>query len=371
MEADRQHARVVPEDRLDAVAVVDVDVDVRHPLRALVEEVLDADRDVVVDAEAGGLVAHRVVQAPGDVRRVEALAAPHLAGGLDGRADHVRGGDLHALEDGVVVGAQPALLVDRPGRGTHPVHGVDQPPVVHGRDQVVLGHRGVHQLQAAIEDTELAGQPHREVDADGDIGCPNSEVVLREAGVEDDRRRSGAVWHVTHATRVTSDPRAWAAPPRPRQGPPLGCATSIRSPRIRRRPGPGRQHPGRGERPVLAREAEPMSRRSLFLVLGVVLLALVATLLLRVPQVRILFAEERPSAVAGEEAPAIDGRHTVRIAVAGDTGTGDEAQRATVRRIVEDGRGDPHDALLLLGDLIYDDGDADLTDELVTTRSRR
>ena len=81
---------------------------------------------------------------------------------------------------------------------------------------------------------------------------------------------------------------------------------------------------------------------------------------------RILFAEERPSAVAGEEAPAIDGRHTVRIAVAGDTGTGDEAQRATVRRIVEDGRGDPHDALLLLGDLIYDDGDADLTDELVT-----
>jgi predicted phosphodiesterase len=56
----------------------------------------------------------------------------------------------------------------------------------------------------------------------------------------------------------------------------------------------------------------------------------------------------------------------VRIAVAGDTGTGDEAQRATVRRIVEDGRGDPHDALLLLGDLIYDDGDADLTDELVT-----
>ena len=108
-----------------------------------------------------------------------------------------------------------------------------------------------------------------------------------------------------------------------------------------------------------------MSRRSLFLVLGVVLLALVATLLLRVPQVRILFAEERPSAVAGEEAPAIDGRHTVRIAVAGDTGTGDEAQRATVRRTFEDGRGDPHDALLLLGDLIYDDGDADLTDELV------
>ena len=34
-----------------------------------------------------------------------------------------------------------------------------------------------------------------------------------------------------------------------------------------------------------------MSRRSLFLVLGVVLLALVTTLFLRVPQLRILFAD--------------------------------------------------------------------------------
>src|SRR5687767_8785758 len=109
-----------------------------------------------------------------------------------------------------------------------------------------------------------------------------------------------------------------------------------------------------------------MSRRSLFLVLGAALLVLVPTLFLRVPQLRILFAEEKPSAVAGEVVPAIDGTPTVRIAVAGDTGTGDEAQRATVQRMVEDGRDDPHDALLLLGDLIYDDGDADLTDELIT-----
>jgi predicted MPP superfamily phosphohydrolase len=56
----------------------------------------------------------------------------------------------------------------------------------------------------------------------------------------------------------------------------------------------------------------------------------------------------------------------VRIAVAGDTGTGDRAERSTVERIVADGRDDPHDALLLLGDLVYEDGDADLTDERVT-----
>ena len=109
-----------------------------------------------------------------------------------------------------------------------------------------------------------------------------------------------------------------------------------------------------------------MSRRSLFLVLGVVLLALVATLLLRVPQVRILFAEERPSAVAGEEAPRSTAGTRCGSRWLWGHKMGDEAQRATVRRTFETAGGPGHDALLLLGDLIYDDGDADLTDELVT-----
>ena len=38
-------------DPLDPVAVVDVDVDVGHPLGTVVEQPLDADGDVVVDAE--------------------------------------------------------------------------------------------------------------------------------------------------------------------------------------------------------------------------------------------------------------------------------------------------------------------------------
>jgi hypothetical protein len=79
-----------------------------------------------------------------------------------------------------------------------------------------------------------------------------------------------------------------------------------------------------------------------------------------------LFAEAKPSTVAGRPAPAIDATPDVRIAVAGDTGTGDEALRSTVQRIVADGRDDPHDALLLLGDLVYEEGDAELTDERVT-----
>lgn len=79
-----------------------------------------------------------------------------------------------------------------------------------------------------------------------------------------------------------------------------------------------------------------------------------------------LFAEGRPSPSAGRPVPPIDDEPDVRIAVAGDTGTGDRAEHSTVERIVADGRDDPHDALLLLGDLVYEDGDADLTDERVT-----
>ena len=102
VDGDGQHPRVVPEDPLDAVAVVDVDVDVRHALDAGVEQGLDADGDVVVDAEAAGAVGHRVVQPAGDAHRVQALAAGHLSAGLDGGADDVRRRLVHPLEDRVV-----------------------------------------------------------------------------------------------------------------------------------------------------------------------------------------------------------------------------------------------------------------------------
>ena len=56
----------------------------------------------------------------------------------------------------------------------------------------------------------------------------------------------------------------------------------------------------------------------------------------------------------------------VRIAAAGDTGTGDAAEQTTASEMVAEGRGDPYDALLLLGDLVYEDGDAALVDRVVT-----
>lgn len=57
----------------------------------------------------------------------------------------------------------------------------------------------------------------------------------------------------------------------------------------------------------------------------------------------------------------------VRLAAAGDTGTGDAAQAATVDAMLDQARGQaPYDALVLLGDLVYEDGDLDEVDTAVT-----
>jgi hypothetical protein len=54
--------------------------------------------------------------------------------------------------------------------------------------------------------------------------------------------------------------------------------------------------------------------------------------------------------------------------VAGDTGTGDRAEETTAEQMVDQARasGRPYDALLLLGDLIYEEGDVDRVDDAVT-----
>lgn len=76
---------------------------------------------------------------------------------------------------------------------------------------------------------------------------------------------------------------------------------------------------------------------------------------------------DRPAAVAGQDVPPLPGPPEARIAIAGDTGTGDAPARATADRIAAEGEQRPYDALLLLGDLIYDTGDAALLDRAVRT----
>lgn len=72
------------------------------------------------------------------------------------------------------------------------------------------------------------------------------------------------------------------------------------------------------------------------------------------------------SPVAGQAVPPIQGTPVARLAVTGDTGTGSEAELATAERMQTAGEDRPFDALLLLGDLVYNDGDAALVDRVVT-----
>ena len=71
------------------------------------------------------------------------------------------------------------------------------------------------------------------------------------------------------------------------------------------------------------------------------------------------------SAVEGRPASPPPGRPLVRLAAVGDTGTGDAAELATVDEMRDESRDRPYDGLVLLGDLVYEVGDADLVDEVV------
>ena len=76
-------------------------------------------------------------------------------------------------------------------------------------------------------------------------------------------------------------------------------------------------------------------------------------------------ARTRTSPVAGRPVPPVHEQPAARIAATGDTGTGSEAQHRTARRMLLESRERAYDALVLLGDLVYEDGDASLVEHVV------
>lgn len=72
------------------------------------------------------------------------------------------------------------------------------------------------------------------------------------------------------------------------------------------------------------------------------------------------------SPVAGAAASALPGAPSIRVAVAGDTGTADAAEQRTAMVIDGQEAAREYDALLLLGDLIYETGDPALVGPAVT-----
>ena len=139
MDRDRQHPGLVPEDRLDTVAVVDVDVHVGDPFGPLTEEPRDRDGRIVVDTEAARTGGHRVMEAARGVEGVEHIAAPDGAGCLHGGTRDQGAGLVHPVEDRVVsrAVAEPgpvALLSAARGlRRLEVLLRMDQPEGVVGR----------------------------------------------------------------------------------------------------------------------------------------------------------------------------------------------------------------------------------------------
>ncbi|WP_380169001.1 metallophosphoesterase family protein [Jannaschia sp. R86511] len=98
---------------------------------------------------------------------------------------------------------------------------------------------------------------------------------------------------------------------------------------------------------------------------AVALAGVVATVAPGSPLPAALGRAERPSVSSGEAVPAVLDDPVVRIAVAGDTGTGEPAEALTAESMAAQSQADPYDALVLLGDLVYPDGDSALVKDVV------
>ena len=181
-------ARVVPEHGLHAVTVVHVDVDVRDPLHALVEQPGDPDRDVVVDAEALGRAGQGVVQSARQVHRVVGPPVVHrLHGHQRGPCDPARR-DVHVGKHRVVVGTQAASSVVEVRIGRGPPDGRDVLGLVHAEDRLLgCQFHGTEDLHPdRPEQAELRRQSHGQLHAYRCHRVARSEVVLGQPVIPDD-----------------------------------------------------------------------------------------------------------------------------------------------------------------------------------------
>lgn len=76
-------------------------------------------------------------------------------------------------------------------------------------------------------------------------------------------------------------------------------------------------------------------------------------------------AEESTSEWHGDPVPEIRGSPVARVAVLGDSGTGGDDQLEIAQQLTMQNEAHPFDGLVILGDMIYPDGDSDLVDERI------
>ena len=171
VEGQRQHARVVPVDRLDPVAVMDVEVHVQDA-QPVPPRTGDRQRRVVVDAEPRGSVGHRVMEPATRMEGVLDVAAQHRLDPPDRPAGDHRPGLVHPSERRIVTALADAGL-RRPERiHREPLDCVDVAPRMAPQQLVVggrlgrksrLGPDGPHQLDPRTEPPRCQRMPGPEV----------------------------------------------------------------------------------------------------------------------------------------------------------------------------------------------------------------
>ncbi len=182
VDRDRHDPRLVPERPLDAVTVVRVDVDVGDPLGPGGEGGVDRRGGVVVDAEARGVIGHRVVHPAGEVDRVVRLAPPHRECALHAPGDDARRSLVHPAEDRVVLVAQTVVEVELTGRRA-PSDRRDVLRGVREREHLVAGRLGRDQPDLGqVEQAQLPGEGEGGLQAQRRHRVLRAEVVTQHRG---------------------------------------------------------------------------------------------------------------------------------------------------------------------------------------------
>lgn len=97
--------------------------------------------------------------------------------------------------------------------------------------------------------------------------------------------------------------------------------------------------------------------------MALVVVALVGWVVWSPPDfVRSLYADDSPADVHGDPVPAIADPPAARLAVIGDSGTGGRGQEQIADQLAAQHGDLRFNGLVILGDMIYPDGDADLVD---------
>src|SRR5215211_5060375 len=188
VQADSHHPRVFVEDRLYAVAMVHIHVDIAHPLTAVVQQPADGEGNVVVNAEAARRAGHRVMQASADVAGALRIASPDPAGRLDTCHGDPSSDLVHSGKDRIVACAESVPLI-----GLTELHSRDVVRSMHG-----LQHRKIdlgwwHDLKP-VQYAKLASQGDRVGDPTRRHRMIRSEVVFGQIVREDEQ--PGYPWPV-------------------------------------------------------------------------------------------------------------------------------------------------------------------------------